>query len=319
MRIARGRGLSPQDAEDCVHEAMLRVVARADVDEERIGALLTTVVVNSAVDFHRRAKTSNRVMAKAAVILSTRNEGDPATAVCDRDFACWTARLVDHLPASQRQALMARADGQAVSDIAVDMSTSAKAVESLISRARAAARSAMASGLAAAVGFARRLKPFPTMAAAAATGAAVVVVALPTLHLTRPGPGVEHADPRSPRAPSVTELAANSQPASPMPAHHANRAPAAGTGGGTGDASPVSGQPGGTGHTVVGGQVTAPDGSTTAGGHVDYERRPSDKTFEEKVSECVQYGPTVGWRPETFPLPDEDPVCRSEPGSPLWR
>lgn len=118
---------------------MLRVVVRPDLDEARMGALLTTVVTRCAVDFHRRAKCTTSVVERAAAVLTTIEDADPATVVCDREEARWTARLVARLPASQRRALLAKAEGRAVRDIADDMSTTAKAVESLLSRARAAA------------------------------------------------------------------------------------------------------------------------------------------------------------------------------------
>src|SRR5438045_3855264 len=139
--LARRRGLASHDAEDCVHEAMLRVVPRPDLDEDRIGALLTTVVMRSTVDVHRRSHATGRVVQRLVGLAPIGwADGDPAALVCDRDEARWSARLVDRLPSAQRRALLARAEGSAVHDIAREMRTTSKAVESLISRARAATR-----------------------------------------------------------------------------------------------------------------------------------------------------------------------------------
>src|SRR4051812_37690737 len=78
VRLARSRGLSSHDAEDCVHEAMLRVVPRPDLDEARIGALLATVVMRSTIDTHRRSKATARVVQRlGAVVPAWRHDADP--------------------------------------------------------------------------------------------------------------------------------------------------------------------------------------------------------------------------------------------------
>ena len=80
----------------------------------------------------------------------------------------------------QRTVLWARAEGQPVNEIARSLSISAKAVESLISRARASLRVAMSGGFAAVFGVARRLRsPFGVAAAAATAGVCALAVSLP--------------------------------------------------------------------------------------------------------------------------------------------
>src|SRR5688500_3109732 len=59
-RLARSVGLSPADADDCVQEAIVSVVPRPDVDEARIGALLSTAVRRRAIDLYRRSETARR-------------------------------------------------------------------------------------------------------------------------------------------------------------------------------------------------------------------------------------------------------------------
>lgn len=323
VRVARGRGLSQADAEDCVHEAMLRVIVRPDLDEARIGALLTTVVVRAAIDFHRRAKTTDRVVAKAAAIITSRPDGDPATVVCDRDEGRWTARLVERLPASQRRVLWARAEGTPVNDIATEMATSAKAIESLISRARAATRSAMASGLSAGFAFVRRLKALPhSTSATAAAGAMAVVLALPAFHGPSAPGGPESGAGGAPQAVALAAAA----PAS-------STAPASSSGHGGAGASAGGRQDEGRGVDPAGGAAAAarpmwtiqevdqraetPDATVEVSAGVG--KKPGNETDQQKIERCARYGPTVGWTPESFPLPDDGHICRYEPGSPLWR
>ncbi|CAM5361097.1 hypothetical protein SVIOM74S_09467 [Streptomyces violarus] len=50
LKVARRRSMSPEDAEDAVHEAMLRAAERPDLDEERLAAWLTTVTMRLCVD-----------------------------------------------------------------------------------------------------------------------------------------------------------------------------------------------------------------------------------------------------------------------------
>src|SRR2546422_9003974 len=54
LRVARRRSMSQEDAEDAVHEAMLRAAERPDLDDERLGAWLTAVTMRRGVDRYRQ-------------------------------------------------------------------------------------------------------------------------------------------------------------------------------------------------------------------------------------------------------------------------
>jgi RNA polymerase sigma factor (sigma-70 family) len=311
VRIARRQGLTLEDAEDCVQEAMLRVVVRPDLDEDRMGALLTTVVIRCAVDFHRRTKCRTSVIERAASVLTAIDDADPATVVCDRDEARWTARLVGRLPASQRRALLAKAEGRAVRDIAADMSTTAKAVESLLSRARAAARSGMASGLSAVVGWCRRLK-LVHGAATAAAGAVVVGLTAPGLHLPYWGGGHGPRD-----TPAAVELAAGPSLGAALAGGSAQPAtsPAARTGDQSGAGSTTGARHGANREWKqvhkVDAVVPGPNGDV--GASLEAGTQPSDRTREEKLADCLFHGPNLDYLADTYAGP-----CRRNPGNPAF-
>ena len=322
IRLARRRGLSPQDAEDCVHEAIVRVVTHPALDDKRLGALLTTVVTRSAVDFHRRAATTARMVERVAGITGCVVEGDPATIVCDRDEARWTARLVDRLPAAQRAALLARADGKPVNEIARDMASSPKAVESLISRARAATRSTMASGLAAVVGVLRRVDPTTGMAGATAVAVAMAV-AVPMMHtLDRwsRGPQDRGADTGSVMvmAPADSTSAEGAEPPPPAAANHAappaDRGRPSEIGRPEGRGAGSSGSGGGGLSEGVGHQQDTPAGDVDVDVDVKGKEREHDPVTNAKA--CAANGVSLGV--DSFVLPfSATPHCNEEPGDPV--
>src|SRR5258707_6263771 len=61
LRVARRRSMSREDAEDAVHEAMLRAAERPDLDDERLGAWLTTVTMRLCVDRYRQVNREAEV------------------------------------------------------------------------------------------------------------------------------------------------------------------------------------------------------------------------------------------------------------------
>jgi RNA polymerase sigma factor (sigma-70 family) len=187
IRLARRKGLNEADAEDCVQEAIVKVVPRPELDEARIGALLATVVKRRAIDMHRRARSAARASQRLETI-ATQDVAGPDDALCDRDEAEWSARVVKGLPPLQRRVLVARAQGRSWNEIAAEMSTSVKAVESAVSRARAAVRVAIAATLGIGATLARRWRSTTTTALAGG-GAAMALVAftVPLLHHA-PGP-----------------------------------------------------------------------------------------------------------------------------------
>src|SRR5688572_2688906 len=60
IRIARGKLADRHEAEDCVHDSLIRALGFADLESERVGAFLTTVVVRLCADRHRARARARR-------------------------------------------------------------------------------------------------------------------------------------------------------------------------------------------------------------------------------------------------------------------
>src|SRR5688500_12491444 len=81
LRLSRARIRNPQDAEDCVQEAMLRCVEFANLDEDRIGAFLTTVTLRLCADYQRRESRRDRLRHRLSAWPT--DDPGPDEAVCD--------------------------------------------------------------------------------------------------------------------------------------------------------------------------------------------------------------------------------------------
>jgi len=178
IAIARSRVASAAEAEDVVSEAMTRALECPDVDPTRAAAWLTAVTIRLCIDHVRdRARAPKRWQYAAQTYSPTHEfEAD----VVDTLSAAAIAPLLDDMPTQQRRALQLRADGEPVAAIAAEMSLSEKAVESLLGRARAAARSIVAGlGSAAAMifGWARQSEPADAVLSTAVAVAMTTIVA----------------------------------------------------------------------------------------------------------------------------------------------
>lgn len=180
LRVARNRGLSEADAQDVVSEAVARALEGSDsLDPQRVGAWLTAVTVNLCADLGRdRRRLHKRI--RFAV-----QHGTPPpsleSVVVERVSAATVVPLLARLPTEQWRALTLRADGHAVAEIANRLRVSEKAAESLLSRARTAARaivSAASAVVAPVVWIARRTRP---TAVAASSAAFIIAVGVPYL------------------------------------------------------------------------------------------------------------------------------------------
>lgn len=141
--IALRRGMSWHDAEDCAQEAMLRAVGFPDLDETRVAQFLATTTKRLCVDRHRVHVRDARLGAR--LVPWHVDEPSPEERACERDEAAWVVAHLEALPESQRAALAARAEGLSGHEIAARLGLSYKAVESLLSRARAYVRTAVAT------------------------------------------------------------------------------------------------------------------------------------------------------------------------------
>lgn len=170
--------MSQEDAEDAVHEAMLRAAERPDLDDERLGAWLTTVTMRLCVDRHRQVNREAEVGSRPTLVAP--GPVPVEEAVCDRAEAKWLAVRSGELPARQAEALRLRSEDLDVSQVAVRMGLSYRTVESLLARARRTLRASLAGTLGLVlflVGRGRLRGGGPAQAVAVTSTAATLVVA----------------------------------------------------------------------------------------------------------------------------------------------
>ncbi|MGW1525166.1 sigma-70 family RNA polymerase sigma factor [Streptomyces sp. NPDC002159] len=145
LKVARRRSMSQEDAEDAVHEAMLRAAERPDLDDERLGAWLTTVTMRLCVDRYRQVNREAEVGRLPTLVAP--GPVPVEEAVCDRAEAKWLAVRSGELPVRQAEALRLRSEDLDVSQVAVRMGLSYRTVESLLARARRTLRASLAGTL----------------------------------------------------------------------------------------------------------------------------------------------------------------------------
>jgi RNA polymerase sigma factor (sigma-70 family) len=145
LKVARRRSMSQEDAEDAVHDAMLRAAERPDLDEERLGAWLTTVTMRLCVDRYRQVNREAEVGVSPRLIAP--GPVPVEEAVCDRAEAKWLAVRSGELPARQAEALWLKSEDLDVGQVAVKMGLSYRTVESLLARARRTLRTSLAATL----------------------------------------------------------------------------------------------------------------------------------------------------------------------------
>ncbi|MFF8942727.1 sigma-70 family RNA polymerase sigma factor [Streptomyces sp. NPDC014864] len=203
LKVARRRSMSPEDAEDAVHEAMLRAAERPDLDDERLAAWLTTVTMRLCVDRYRQVNREAEV--RSSPTLAAPVPVPVEEAVCDRAEAKWVAVRSGELPARQAEALRLRSQDLDVGQVAVRMGLSYRTVESLLARARRTLRASLAGTLGVAlflIGYGRPRAGGKAQAAAVTSTAATLVVAglvLPfTLHSDGGGGGTDTPSRRAP-------------------------------------------------------------------------------------------------------------------------
>ncbi|MFF5894906.1 RNA polymerase sigma factor [Streptomyces argenteolus] len=198
LELARLRAPSDDEAEDAVHEAMIRAVEDPDVRYCRLRPWLRRATVRACAERHRRI-ARDAELARSLPVTSV----DPCQveeAACDRAEARWLAgRGRELLTARQAEALRLRSQDLDVGQVARTMGLSYRATESLLARARRSLREALAASLALAVTAWLCVRRFPgtgTTRSAVAASAATVAVAGAFLPLPSPGP----PDSRPPRA-----------------------------------------------------------------------------------------------------------------------
>ncbi|MFI2372723.1 sigma-70 family RNA polymerase sigma factor [Streptomyces sp. NPDC018833] len=145
LRVARRRSVSMEDAEDAVHEAMLRAAEHPHLDDERLGAWLTTVTMRLCIDRHRQVNREAEV--RTSPTLHPPRPVPVDEAVCDRAEARWLAVRSGELPVRQAEALWLKSEDLDVGQVAMKMGLSYRTVESLLARARRTLRNSLAATL----------------------------------------------------------------------------------------------------------------------------------------------------------------------------
>lgn len=128
------------DAEDCVHDAMLRLVERDDLDAAHLRSLLTRAATHIAIDRLRRGRSAERATARLAAQLASGAVVSPEQIVADREDVDRALAAVRQLPARERQVMTLRLAGLSVLETARLLGVSVKSVEGAYTRARARVR-----------------------------------------------------------------------------------------------------------------------------------------------------------------------------------
>ncbi|RNL73353.1 sigma-70 family RNA polymerase sigma factor [Streptomyces sp. I6] len=145
LKVARRRSMSQEDAEDAVHEAMLRAAENPHLDDDRLGAWLTTVTMRLCVDRYRQVNREAEV--RSSPLLVAPRPAPVDEVVCDRAEARWLAVRSGELPARQAEALRLKSEDLDVGEVAREMGLSYRTVESLLARARRTLRASLAGTL----------------------------------------------------------------------------------------------------------------------------------------------------------------------------
>lgn len=235
-------GLTRDEAEDCVHDAVLAMInyQQAHGEVTRPSAWLGVVARRRWIDRLREVRRERRALARAQARVTA--GAGPEEEVVGRAVAKWLADAVDTLPPMTRQVCHAIASGRTSDQVAVDLGLSRRAVDSHLTRARRLLRTLAASAVAALVAAVYRLVPHGATALAVAATAATLTLVEPPPHTvplsTHSGllPETAHAGtvpdpvqpnpPKNSARPSVDERPISGSPPPRAPIHDESSAPA---------------------------------------------------------------------------------------------
>jgi RNA polymerase sigma-70 factor (ECF subfamily) len=140
LRLARSRLGGSLDAEDCVHEALVRAVTFERLDERRIGAFLTTITVHACIDHQRRVTRDRHLIERMPIAGAATVAESDEPRLCDRAAGRWLLGKVSALGAREQQVMLARALGMSTAEAAQQLRISHKSAESAFTRARSRLR-----------------------------------------------------------------------------------------------------------------------------------------------------------------------------------
>jgi RNA polymerase sigma-70 factor (ECF subfamily) len=137
LRIARRRLANAYEAEDCVHDALLRCATFDNLDDRRVGEFLTATVVRLCADYRRQAARRQVLMQR---VRTPDMPPDPEDIVCEQASSRWLLEAAGNLRGRERQILLARANGFSTAQAASLFGITLKAAEGAFTRGRARLR-----------------------------------------------------------------------------------------------------------------------------------------------------------------------------------
>jgi RNA polymerase sigma factor (sigma-70 family) len=210
VRMASRHLGSRHEAEEVVAEAIARAHESAALDEAGIGAWLNVVTRRLCADVGREQARWPKKVA-----YETRRQHDNTEdfeRVVDQAEADWLFTKIASLPHRQREALILKARGHSVAEVAQELGVPYRVADGLLQRARATMRAVLAAAAAAVAGVVAVGKK--TQAAPIVTISASSVVLLFSLGTAA---GQQLAPPPSPQVPSHTTMPSPSE--ADLPSH----------------------------------------------------------------------------------------------------
>jgi RNA polymerase sigma-70 factor (ECF subfamily) len=134
IRVAARYCAAPAQAEDIVHDALIRAAEFADLDMDRLRPFLVSVVKRLCADDARRRMVANRLSGHTRLLPSAGD--DPAETACDQAEARWLASRLRLLNRRDRLVVLMVADGFGHGEIAERLNTTPRAAQSALCRIR---------------------------------------------------------------------------------------------------------------------------------------------------------------------------------------
>lgn len=176
-RVARRRTTSWVDAEDAAQEAIVRALEAPELDCEQLPGWLTRVAMNVCADAGRDQRRHHKRVRYQ--VIQEAAEPDVESVVVERAYARAMYSEAMALPPAQRAAMLLKAEGRSVMEVAEALAISPKAAESLLSRARATLRRAATAIAAVTLVLVRRARRSVPPLAATATAVSSILVFAP--------------------------------------------------------------------------------------------------------------------------------------------
>lgn len=134
LRLCLAAGATVEEAEDCVHEALVELLEVDDPASVRAPAGWVATVSRRRLIDQLRRRSRERVAGQREP--SAIAPADPADLVADRDLARWLVRSMADLPPTTRDVCAAIGAGKSEAEVAAELGLTARAVESHLTRAR---------------------------------------------------------------------------------------------------------------------------------------------------------------------------------------